>query len=78
MRQWRQLSTRLTRKDVRKLLGEPAEVAVPAPDSELKLETWSYSYRRDEPDAARVSARVQFSPDGGVSSWTEPAWDELG
>lgn len=77
MQQWRQLSTRLTRKDVRKLLGEPAGVQVPGPDSNLTFETWSYSYERAESEARRVTARVQFAPGGGVVSWKEPEWDEL-
>lgn len=78
MQQWRQLSTRLSRKDVRKLLGEPAGVQVPGPDSEVTVETWTYSYHRGEDGAPRVTARVQFAPSGGVVSWNEPEWDQLG
>lgn len=78
MQQWRQLSTRLTRKDVRKLLGEPASVQVPGPESDVSVETWTYAYHRADPAAPRVTARVRFAADGGLSSWTEPEWDQLG
>ncbi len=77
MQQWRKLTTQLTRKDVRKLLGEPARVEVPGPGTAVSVETWNYEYHPDGDAKLRAPAQVCFASDGRLLSWTEPPWNQL-
>jgi hypothetical protein len=76
--QWRRLKYRLTRKEVRALLGEPARVEATA--STLgNVERWSYEYEQIDKAAARLAGTVEFTlPDGIVTAWSEPDWSRLG
>jgi len=85
MLQWRLLRLRLTRKEVRKLLGEPARIelveragiaaAVPGTPT---VERWCYEYERVDGAAQRESGMVEFAlADGTVLTWREPDWEKL-
>lgn len=85
MQQWRGLSHALTRRDVRKLLGEPARVEPANLLESPRIETWHYEYERvvESPSdpvspKPRVKGVVQFSQDEGrVLTWNEPDWNEF-
>ncbi|MBL8879882.1 MAG: zinc ribbon domain-containing protein [Phycisphaerales bacterium] len=85
MQQWRGLSHTLTRRDVRKLLGEPARVEPANLLESPRVETWRYEYERVDGSAAlesrnrpRILGVVQFSQDEGrVLMWTEPDWEAM-
>ena len=73
MQQWRGLRHRMTRKEVRSLLGEPARVETAHAGSPA-LETWTYEY---EPvgGGARLCGTIQFLlSEGTLSAWSEPSW----
>lgn len=81
VRQWRGLRPRLTRTDVRRLLGEPAHVGTA--DGESPGERWTYRYapaaaESERGAAAAPSGYVDFAPpDSIVSAWQEPAWEAV-
>ena len=80
---WRRLKLRMTRKEVRILLGEPARVDASPPDSP-ECERWTYEYERGDAvkeattecdRSGRLQGAVCFHlADGGVTGWTEPGW----
>lgn len=71
--QWRKLTTRMTRKDVRQTLGEPLRL-----QRTENSEQWVYVYDVVTEEAPPVEGRVKFDPhDGRVLSWTEPDWELL-
>lgn len=71
--QWRKLTTRLTRKDVRNLLGEPLRLQR-TENSEL----WIYVYDVVSQPATVVEGSVKYDPfDGRLLSWEEPDWHAL-
>ncbi len=80
MEQWRKLSHKLTRKEVRKLLGEPLRVELdPVGQShDHPKERWTYEYHdRGEPDR-RTQGEITISiTQGHVLHWTEPDWARL-
>jgi hypothetical protein len=73
MQQWRALRHRMTRKEVRSLLGEPARIETALVGCPA-LEVWAYGY---EPvgGGERLRGTVQFViSEGTVAAWTEPDW----
>jgi hypothetical protein len=73
---WRQLRPRLTRKEVRTLLGEPARVETAfAPDAASR-EHWNYEYEVvGQP--ARITGDVWLDlEEGTVRAWSEPHWPD--
>jgi hypothetical protein len=65
----------MTRKDVRKLLGEPLRVEMPAVIDEAAHECWLYEYELLGTPQGRPRGFVRFCPnDGRVLSWHEPNW----
>jgi hypothetical protein len=88
MRKWRRLRQRLTRKEVRVLLGEPLGVSLgddsraappaahpAARGADPALETWTYAYQRASGGDERITGQVSFSTaDGVVVAWVEPDW----
>ncbi len=90
-RQWRSLTLLMTRKGVRKLLGEPVAVRFVSTPEDLSAEQWTYQYKaaenscqgsvqdsNEEDSPNVVSATVTFdSPDGRILSWVEPDWTKL-
>ncbi len=71
--QWRKLTTRMTRKDVRHLLGEPLRL-----QRTENSEQWVYVYEAVSDQGQTVEGKVKFDPsDGRVLSWTEPDWESL-
>jgi len=78
LRQWRSISHKLTRKDIRRLLGEPAKLEVPAPDAGDPTETWTYQYAPAAGGGDPPIGKVFFwLPDGRVAFWTEPDWNRF-
>jgi hypothetical protein len=76
MQQWRRLKYRMTRREVRAILGEPARIDTAAAGSPM-LERWTYAYERPG-GAERLAGRIDFAlPDGTVSAWAEPDWAAL-
>lgn len=74
MQCWRRLSHKLTRKDVRTLLGEPLRIEPPARPGDAAMERWEYEYATG---AGRLRARgsIEFlAAEGRILTWTEPDW----
>jgi hypothetical protein len=82
MRQWRALHHRMTRKEVRRLLGEPLRIelvdaAVDAPGTGTAgpLEQWAYEYEVAGRADPRIRGSLLFSVgEGTLTHWSEPAW----
>jgi hypothetical protein len=78
LQQWRCLKHRMTRKEVRTVLGEPARIDANAPGSPPS-ERWTYEYERSGEASARLTGIIEFAlPDGTVATWVEPDWGALG
>ncbi len=79
MQQWRRLSHQMTRKDVRKALGEPIRIDTSDPAGASTAELWTYEYEVVDRPGQRVSGTVKLSVlEGRVLSWIEPDWARLG
>lgn len=79
MEQWRRLSTSMTRKEVRKLLGEPLRIEADAPADPEATETWHYEYATIDAPETRIRGSVTFSTaEPRVLRWSEPDWREAG
>jgi hypothetical protein len=81
LQQWRMLKNNLTRKEVRRVLGEPLRVDPPEPHLVDALEKWTYQYeavRQTSQVGLPVVGLVYFAADGRLVSWQEPAWENLG
>ena len=77
MQQWRKLSTRLTRREAKQLLGEPARIDL-AHATAPAMETWTYEYENVSLPNARVAGLVRVcAGEGRVLSWVEPDWTAL-
>ncbi len=77
MEQWRRLSTSMTRKELRKLLGEPLRIEAAASADPNATETWHYEYAAIDAPEARMDGSVTFSTaEARVLSWTEPDWQK--
>lgn len=75
---WRQLNYRSTRKDVRRILGEPKRIDPPMSESGDRNERWTYEYETLEPSGARIRGEVWIDVTAScVCSWNEPDWDQL-
>jgi hypothetical protein len=84
MQQWRGLSTRTTRRELRQLLGEPARIDLSDPTDARHehaapgIETWTYEYEVAARPEQRVSGRVLVNAcEGRLLSWVEPDWEAL-
>ena len=78
MRQWRALRHRMTRKEVRKVLGEPARIETADPANPAARETWSYTYADAQTGAAPLSGVLHFNiADLTLASWVEPEWSNV-
>jgi hypothetical protein len=79
MQQWRLLSHNLTRKEVRKALGEPIRIETGEPAGASTAEIWTYEYEVVNRPEEHVSGTVKLSVlEGRVLSWVEPDWHRLG
>lgn len=84
---WRQLSPSLTRKEVRKLLGEPLRVELAAIEQAEKnavrlqdaaIETWTYVYVAADRSGLQAAGQVFLSVlESRVVGWTEPNWESF-
>lgn len=75
LRQWRGLATTMTRRELRRLLGEPKRIDVSVADN---LEIWTYEYKwlgddQDGPPCVRGNVSVSLS-ELRVLGWCEPDW----
>lgn len=78
LERWRQLHYTLTRKEVRKLLGEPKRVEPPKETSDGSYERWIYEYEALADRTRKVTGELLFSiVESRLISWTEPDWDEV-
>lgn len=78
MQQWRQLSSRVTRREARRLLGEPARVEFIDDPMNPTAEVWTYEYESARSPAEKIAGSVVISISGqNVVSWTEPDWPAL-
>ncbi|TWT41732.1 hypothetical protein RAS1_28540 [Phycisphaerae bacterium RAS1] len=86
MQQWRKLSHAMTRKEVRKLLGEPLRIDAPPPGANPEapasgqVETWMYEYASvaDGTIHKSVGGSVFISvAESRVAGWTEPDFSLL-
>lgn len=79
LQRWRRLSRRLTRKDVKLLLGEPLRIQMPSPSEMTQHEDWHYVYRALDGSHDGVEGVVRICPtDGRLLSWNEPDWSVVG
>jgi hypothetical protein len=77
LRQWRVLTHRMTRKEVRRLLGEPLRVELTETQART-AENWIYEYEVEGASEERLRGLVSFSTaEGTVVSWTEPDWARM-
>ena len=77
MERWRQLNYSLTRKELRKLLGEPKRVEPPPTCEAGATERWIYEYEAVA-TGKRVTGEVQVSvAESRVVTWLEPDWDAV-
>lgn len=78
MQLWRQLSSRVTRREARRLLGEPARVEFIDDPLNPTAEVWTYQYEPADGTGSRIAGSVVISISGqNVVSWTEPDWPAL-
>jgi hypothetical protein len=80
MQQWRKLSHALTRKDVRKLLGEPIRIELDSPKQAgpHAEEHWIYEYHSTAQPTDRVRGEATFSAaEGRILHWTEPDFSAI-
>jgi hypothetical protein len=85
VQRWRELKYRMTRREVRTLLGEPARIEAAPPDARA-CERWLYEYETPGKGAlppvpahlaatATLRGEVRFLlADGALAGWTEPDW----
>ena len=67
----------MTRKEVRKLLGEPMRVET-GDTQGTACENWVYEYEAIGQANERLTGLVSFlAADGTVFSWIEPDWHKL-
>ncbi len=79
MLHWRRLRRQMTRREVRRLLGEPSHITVTSA-AEPRMERWLYEYERDRCPRAgpSLSGFIEFElPDGVTAGWTEPDWSSV-
>ena len=77
MEKWRKLSFSLTRKEVRRLLGEPLRIEVSG-TAESATETWRYEYETCAERIERVGGEVRISVnESRVIGWDEPHWTAI-
>ncbi len=86
LQRWRRLKHRMTRNEVRTLLGEPARIVAGPPESP-EYECWRYEYSNagvggrqqsaDNPGATQPPlGEIRFLlADGALAAWTEPDWN---
>lgn len=75
LQKWRRLSLASTRKEVRKLLGEPLRIEVSGTLHESATETWTYEYESCVDRIERASGSVCISAaESRVIGWNEPHW----
>jgi hypothetical protein len=78
MKQWSELSAALTRKEVRKLLGEPATVDLIGDGIASSAEAWNFDYEIVDGSNRSVQGTVVFSyPEGRILRWSEPDWAQF-
>ncbi len=78
MKQWRMLSQTMTRKEVRRLLGEPMRIETNDRAGSPASETWTYEYETAEGGKECVGGSITFSASmGNPVSWIEPDWKKL-
>jgi len=88
MKQWRLVGHQMTRKEIRKLLGEPARIEqqvspgtnTGATETPLAMtEVWNYDYEVVDGSKQVTRGCVVFSvPEGRLLTWSEPDWSILG
>jgi hypothetical protein len=75
MKAWRTLSFSLTKREVRKLLGEPLRIEISGTLTESATETWTYEYEALGGGGERLSGRICISAgESRVIGWNEPDW----
>jgi len=73
MELWRGLNMQMTRKELRRRLGEPLRI-----DAVQAEEKWTYEYEAVGAPEKRVRGEVTIAaPEGRVTGWTEPDWASL-
>jgi hypothetical protein len=84
MERWRKLTTHTTRREVKRLLGEPARIELSLPQGgsvisgALSVETWTYEYEVAGQPERRVAGSILISVfEARVMSWVEPEWKAL-
>jgi hypothetical protein len=76
MQKWRKLSTQMTRREARQLLGEPARIELS--QTGQQTETWIYEYEVVRGEQSSVTGRITLSAsEARVLSWIEPDWQAL-
>ena len=74
MQQWRGLRHRMTYKEVRRVLGEPARIDV-APPGWPGFEVWTYEYEPAPGAGGLLRGEMRFLlTEGTLAVWSEPDW----
>lgn len=79
LQQWRLLKANLTRREVRRILGEPLRLVPPDGTAGGADECWTYVYvpTQSGQEAEAVQGELHFAADGRLMRWCEPDWPRL-
>ena len=76
MEKWRRLNLQMTRKELRKQLGEPLRIEA-AQESGQTVERWVFEYESVNGASRHICGKVSVSSEGRVVAWREPDWRQL-
>lgn len=75
---WRRLSYTLTRREIKRLLGEPHRVCPPSDPATDEVERWVYEYEATDDSRRRVVGELRISiAESRLISWSEPEWEAV-
>jgi hypothetical protein len=78
VQRWRRIRPRMTRKELRALLGEPARIETVQLPGEPPRERWTYEYEVVGRDTRLIGEVRLDLEEGTVRGWSEPPWQTVG
>ncbi|MFN0135848.1 MAG: hypothetical protein ACKVS9_06990 [Phycisphaerae bacterium] len=78
LERWRKLDYTLTRRELKRLLGEPYRIFPPSDPAADAIERWVYEYEAADDPQRRVIGELRVSiMESRLISWTEPEWNAV-
>ncbi|MFN0135852.1 MAG: hypothetical protein ACKVS9_07010 [Phycisphaerae bacterium] len=78
LERWRKLDYTLTRRELKRLLGEPYRIFPPSDPAANAIERWVFEYEAADDPQRRVSGELRISiAESRLTSWTEPEWSAV-